>query len=114
MLVYNTDICIAYKDERGVYKFDHTSIFNLYNISKKLPVESFNKNGKSIRFTVKCSMCDGEHSYEYQINELMKHEMIIGGCEVLNKPIFILGKPMKVLNFIKQYNKINKEVYVML
>jgi hypothetical protein len=113
-LVYNTDVCIAYKNKQGVYGFDHTSMFNLYDISKRFPIEGFKKQGKTIRFEVKCSICDEKHIFEYQINDLINREMIIGGCEVVNKPILVLGKPMKVLNFIRKYNEINKEIYAML
>jgi hypothetical protein len=111
VLVYNTDICIAYKDRLGIYKFDNATIFNLY---KSYPLGSFERNGKNLRIVMKCPICDEEHVFEYHINDLLKRKMTIGGCELVNKPIFVFGSPAMVLSFIKRNNEINKMIYAML
>jgi hypothetical protein len=114
ILVCNTDICIAYKNKLGVYKIKNISLFNLNNIVEILPVESFRKQGREISFSIKCPICDEKHSYSYCIGDVLKRQMIIGGCEITSKPVFIFGNTIKVLGFIEKYNEVNRKIYAML
>lgn len=113
-MVYGTNISIAFKDELGLYKIENTTLFQLSTMSRVFPVKDYKVQGKEISFKVKCPICDEYHHYIYHVNDLMRREIIIGGCETTSTPIFVLGNRIKVLNFINRYNEVNKQIYAML
>lgn len=114
ILVYSTDISIAFKDKLGLYKIKNITLFDLHTLSQLFPITDFKMQDKEVNFSVKCPICDNNHLYRYTINEFIKKEMIIGGCEDIGKPIFVFGNQFKVLRFIDRYNEINKKIYAML
>jgi hypothetical protein len=115
MLIYNTDLGIALKEKSGLYRMCSVSLFNLNGISKFFPLVSLEKgDNRELVFGVTCTMCGEKHHYNYSLSELIKRDMLIGGCQVTGKPVFIIGKYNKIENFINRHNEINKQIYEML
>jgi hypothetical protein len=114
ILVYNTDISIAFREKTGNYNKINASIFRLKDIMKKAPVTEMKVQlGKQISFKAKCSVCGEVHTYVYSAHDVMKREMTIGGCETTGKPIMFIGRENKINNIVDRYNEINKKIYAM-
>lgn len=114
-MLFNTEISIALKDSFGRYEiidfsiFDFTKINNRYNwLQIKL-----NKN-KQIVFNVKCILCGKNHYYRYSVCDIVKRDILIGGCEVLGIPLFYIGNKEKVLQKIGRYVESNSIISSMI
>lgn len=115
MLMYNTELSIALKDNSGLYKMCSVSLFNLNEISKVFPRIEFKKmDNKELVFNVVCTFCGEEHRYTYSLCDLIKRDMLIGGCYVSGKPVFVIGKHSKIEGFINRHNEISKQICEML
>lgn len=114
-MLYNTELKIAVKDMESRYNMVDTSIFELKSAGKSLPdfqVELM--KSKEIQVEVKCPICGERHETRYGVRELLRKQLIIGGCELTGTPIYFLGKPIKISKYINKYNEINNKIYAML
>ena len=114
-MILNTIISIAFKNVYGEYVTKEMSIFEMDkvgNIISNLDIK-FNKNHE-ITLKFKCQLCDMWHYYDYNLNELMKKDMIIFGCESYGGPSLIIGNTEKVKKFVSTYRDVNRKVYAMM
>jgi len=114
-LVLDTNIAMALKDSNGQYKVEELTIFEMESINTRFPFLSveFHK-GNEMKIKVKCSMCGEYHFYKYNINELLRTNMVIGGCEQLALPIFFIGKNEKVISKVNEHIQTIKKIYAMI
>ena len=115
MLLYDTNLSLALKNEIGQYEVREFILFEINNSSikfEKIHIK-YTKN-KEIRFKVKCPICNKYHYYTYSLDNFFKREMIIGGCDLLGEQIFFIGKTKKVYERINKYMEIKNKVYAML
>lgn len=114
-MLYNTELKIAFKDTDSRYNMVDTSIFELASTSEHLPnFQSKITKSKEIQVKIKCPICGDYHEARYGIRELLKKQLIIGGCEVTGSPVYYLGKPIKISKYISKYNEVNNKIYAML
>lgn len=114
-MLYNFDIRIAVKDSRNCYKSYDLSIFKLKSISDYLPsVNAKINRSKKIYVRYNCPICGEEHECNYNIKDLLRKQLIIGGCDITGSPVYFIGNPIKVSKYISKYNEINNKVYAML
>ena len=114
-MIFDTSIAMALKNSNGQYKICELTIFEIESINNKFPSIKIkvNKNNELI-MKVKCSLCGEYHFYHYNINELMKRNMVIGGCEQLALPIFFIGKNQKVIEKVNEHRKAIEKIYAMI
>lgn len=113
-MLFNTDISIALKNFQGFYDIETFSVFEINKINKNFTSLEIKNYNKAIFFKVKCPHCGKHHNYKYSINEFIKKELIIGGCEVLGLPLFYMGDYNRVNKRVSRYNNINKQLYAMI
>ncbi len=114
-MLYNTELKIAVKDIDNRYNSVDISIFELDSSRKHLPnFQSKIIKAKEIRVKVKCPICGECHESKYGLSDLIKKQMLIGGCEITGTPIYFVGTPLKVNKYINKYNEINNKIYAML
>jgi hypothetical protein len=115
LMLYNTELKIAVKDMESRYNMVDTSIFEIESTSKHLPnFQSKLLRSKEIQVKIKCPICVEYHETKYGIRELLKKQLVIGGCELTGTPVYFLGKPMKISKYISKYNEVNNKIYAML
>lgn len=115
VLLIDTDISIALKNLYGEYEIKEISLFELGKLRSGFPsLEVILNRNKEINFRIKCPLCGEYHYYNYNIKDLLKKDMLIGGCEILGMPIFYIGNCSKVYQRISKYNKINKAICAMI
>lgn len=113
-MVLNTNISIALKDFNGCYVLQKFSIFETNELNKSFSSLGVEIYDKTLCFKVKCSLCGKYHYYKYNINELIKKGLTVGGCEVLGLPLFYIGRYEKVNQIVSRHNNINKQICAML
>jgi hypothetical protein len=114
-LIFDTDIAMALKDYNGQYKVCELTIFEIESINTRFPSLNIKVNkGNEIVIKVKCLLCGEEHSYHYNIKEILKRNMVIGGCEQLALPIFFIGKNQKVIEKVNEHRKTTEKIYAMI
>lgn len=114
-MLYNTELRIAIKDVENRYNSMDTSVFQLENFENHLPNFQLRiTKPKEIDIDIKCPICGECHESKYSLSDLIRKQMIIGGCEVTGLPIYFIGKPIKVSKYINRYNEINNKIYAML
>lgn len=114
-LILDTNIAMALKDSNGQYKVEELTIFEIESMRTKFPCLYVKLNkGDEILIEVKCSLCGDYHSYHYNINELLKTNMVIGGCEQLALPIFFIGKNEKVIKKVNEHRQTIEKIYAMI
>ncbi|HCW04010.1 MAG TPA: hypothetical protein DGK91_05415 [Clostridium sp.] len=114
-MLYNFDFRIAVKDKKNCYKTYDVSIFKLKSISDYLPnINTITTRSRKIYVKYKCPICGEEHENNYSIKDLLRKQLIVGGCELTGSPVYFIGKPIKVSKYISKYNEINSKVYAML
>lgn len=114
-MIYNTELKIAVKNCAGRYCSKDTSIFELTNVTEHIPslYIAINRQ-REIVVKVKCPICGEEHKYTYNIKDLLKRQMSIGGCEITGEPVCFIGKALKVSKFISKYDMISEKIYAMI
>lgn len=113
-MLFNTDISIALKNFEGFYDLETFSIFETNKISENFTSLEIKNCNKIISFKVRCPHCGKYHNYKYSINEFIKKELIVGGCEILGLPLFYMGNYNKVNKKVSRHNNINKQLYAMI
>jgi hypothetical protein len=114
-LIFDTNIAMALKNSNGQYKVYQLTIFEIESINTRFPSLNLKVNkGNEIVIKVKCSLCGEDHFYHYNISELLKRNMVIGGCEELALPIFFIGKNQKVIEKVNDHRKTIEKIYAMI
>ena len=111
-LIFDTNIAMALKNSNGEYRVYEMTIFEIESMKTRFPSLSVKLHqGNEISIVVKCSLCGENHFYNYNINELLKRDMVIGGCEQLALPIFLIGKNQKVIEKVNEHRETIKKFY---
>jgi hypothetical protein len=111
-MLYNTDICLAVKNEQGRYIIRKFTVFELDNIFSSIPSFKLKtRKQKEIVFSVKCSLCGENHEYNFRTNEFLKRDMLAGGCETTGMPLFFIGKYERVNAHTQKHNEICSKFY---
>ena len=115
-MVFDTNIAIALKNYNGQYKVEELTIFELESMKTKFASLSSVEvqKGNDLVMKLKCPLCGENHFYHYNTNELLKRNMVIGGCEQLGLPIFLIGKNEKVIEKVKEHRQSIEKVYAMI
>jgi hypothetical protein len=114
-LIFDTNIAVALKNSNGEYKIEELTIFELENINIRFSTLNVEiHKGNEIVIMAKCPLCGEGHLYYYNINELLKRNMVIGGCEQLALPIFFIGKNEKVIQKVKEHRQTIKKIRAMI
>ncbi len=114
-MLYNFVIRLAVKDLSNCYKSYDLSIFKLKSISDYLPnINVTITKAKRILVRYNCPICGEEHEISYNIKDLIRKQLIIGGCDITGSPVYFIGQPIKVSKYISKYNEINSKIYAML
>ena len=114
-MIFDTNIAMALKNSKGEYKVEQLTIFEIESMNIRFPslnIEFY--KGNEIVIKVKCSLCGESHFYHYNISELLKKNMVIGGCEQLALPIFLIGKNQKVIEKVNEHRKVIDRIYAMI
>ena len=114
-MILDTNIAMALKESNGQYKVEELTIFELECMKSKFPCLHVKiRKGSEMLIKVKCSLCGEYHSYHYNINELLKTNMVIGGCEQLALPIFFIGKNEKVIKKVNEHRQTIEKIYALI
>lgn len=114
-MLINSKISIALKNAYDQYEIKEISIFEIEKLEKAFPCIQINSKGhKQFSFTMKCPLCGEAHYYKYNINDFLKREVIIGGCETLGVPLFYIGNESKVHERINKVNEQKSDLIIML
>ncbi|MCJ7690588.1 MAG: hypothetical protein MUO60_14915 [Clostridiaceae bacterium] len=114
-MIFDTNIAMALKDSNGQYRVCELTIFEIESINTRYTSLNLKvNNGNEIVIKVKCSLCGEDHSYNYNVKELLKRDMVIGGCEQLALPIFFIGKNKKVIEKVNEHRKTIEKIYAMI
>ncbi|MCR3758363.1 hypothetical protein [Clostridium felsineum] len=113
-MTFNTSIVIALKNKYGSYDINEVTIFELKELNILYDNFELHVENKKINIKIKCNVCDEYHNFSYNISDIFKREVLIGGCETLGIPVIFIGRPDKVENRIKKYSETNKKLYMMI
>jgi hypothetical protein len=114
-VLINSQISIAIKNAYDQYEIKEISIFEIEKLKKVLPcIQIKTKGHKDFNFTIRCPLCSEEHSFKYNINEFLKREVVIGGCETLGIPLFYIGNKSKVHERIDKVNEQKSDIIAMI
>lgn len=105
-MIFDTSFSIAIKDNLGKYHIEDFTLFEVEKINEKLNHVKIkiNKN-REIIINLRCTLCEGNHRYVYNISDLNKTKLIVGGCKILGNPIMFIGKPYDVRHHIDKIEK---------
>ncbi|WP_373897931.1 hypothetical protein ACER0A_010085 [Haloimpatiens sp. FM7315] len=110
-MILNTKITFAIKSSESKYLIVETDMFKIKNLHDKIHFLNVKIKNKDIMFQIECPLCEKNHKYIYPINNFINKDLLIGGCETLNAPLFLLGKEKSVRKMVKLYENINSEIY---
>jgi hypothetical protein len=114
-LLLNTEVCFALKNNFGEYETKDVSVFEIDKINKSFSsLEIKLVRNREVSFKLKCPLCGDYHNYNYSLNDFIRREMVIGGCESLGMPLFFVGSSRKVKQRINKFNDINREKIAMI
>lgn len=114
-MIFDTNIAMALKNSNGQYKVYEMTIFEIESVNTRISSLNLKVNkGNEIVMKVKCPLCGEYHSYHYNVVELLKRNMVIGGCEQLALPIFFIGKNQKVIEKANEHRKTIEKIYAMI
>jgi hypothetical protein len=114
-VLINSQISIAIKNAYDKYEIKEISIFEIEKVKKYFScVQIKTKGHREFSFTIKCPLCSEIHSYKYNINEFLKREVVIGGCETLGIPLFYIGNESKVHERIDKVNDQKSDIIAMI
>ncbi|APH22748.1 hypothetical protein CF088_08030 [Clostridium botulinum] len=113
-MIIQTELGIAIKNAFGKYELIDFSLFNTSKINEYELGLTINKSNKgSIVITAKCHICNNIHKYNYNIDEFLKREIIVGGCEILGIPLFYIGNKSTIEERVYKQNQIFDKIYMM-
>ncbi|WP_353505389.1 hypothetical protein [Clostridium sp. Marseille-Q2269] len=113
-MIIQTELGIAIKNAFGKYELVDFSLFNISKINKyKLGLSANSINKNTIAITVRCHICNNIHRYNYNIDEFLKRETIVGGCEVLGMPLFYIGNKATIEERVYKQNRIFDKIYML-
>ncbi len=113
-MIIQTELGIAIKNTFGKYELIDFSLFNTSKINEYELGLTINKSNKgSIVITAKCHICNNIHKYNYNIDEFLKREIIVGGCEILGIPLFYIGNKSTIEERVYKQNQIFDKIYMM-
>jgi len=111
-MLYNALVNIAVRNTIGEYTIKDFNIFEIEkNNSVFSTVDVKNYKNKELVFKVLCPYCSEYHYYKYGINEIIKRDMVIGGCHIMGYPIIFIGNYSYISEKIMQFRKVNKRIY---
>ena len=114
-MIFDTNIAMALKNSKGEYKIEELTIFEIESMNNRFPSLNIELNkGNEIVIMAKCPLCGEGHLYHYNVNELLKRNMVIGGCEQLALPIFFIGKNQKVIQKVTEHRQTIKRIHAMI
>lgn len=114
-MIFETNMGIAIKTLEGNYILKKFSLFNLNKIKENSTFLDMSfLNNKILSLKIKCVFCENIHHYKYSIDEFIRKDMIIGGCDALGLPILYIGNCKVVEKEIIKYNKVNTRIYAMI
>lgn len=114
-MIFDTNIAMALKNSNGQYEVEELTIFEIESMNTRFPSLNIEfHRGNEIAIEVKCSLCGESHIYNYSIIELLKRNMVIGGCEQLALPIFLIGKNSKVIAKVNEHRQTIEKIYAMI
>lgn len=114
-MIFDTNIAVALKNCNSEYKIEELTIFEMESMNTRFTSLSVEINkGSEIVLKVKCPLCTDNHFYYYNINDLLKRNMVIGGCEQLALPIFFIGKNLKVIEKVNEHKQTIKRIRAMI
>lgn len=109
-MLLNTNIVIALKDAFNKYTIKKTNIFKIKQINNKITPFEISIKNRELILKVDCPLCSRVHVYKYKLNSLVNREMLIGGCETLNTPLFFIGEENSVMKRINKYEQVNEQL----
>ena len=110
-LLLNTEVSFALKNTSGQYEIKEFSLFEMDKVKKDFPsIEMYLNKNKEFSFGLRCPLCGEHHRYSYNLNEFLKRDMVIGGCESLGMPLFFIGNQRKVHQRIKGINEASRKI----
>jgi len=110
-MLYNALVNIAVRNSIGEYEIKGFSIFETAkNNFAFSTVEIKNYKNKELVFKVLCPYCSEHHYYKYRINEIIKRDMLIGGCHIMGYPIMFIGNYNYISEKIMQFSQVNKKI----
>lgn len=113
-MTFNTSIAVAMKSRYGGYNIREITIFELKKADALFDNFELELKNKKIKIKFKCPICDKYHNFSYNICDVYKREILIGGCETLGVPIILLGRVDKVKYRLEKYIEINKKAYMLI
>lgn len=111
-MIVDTSVSMALKNEFGKYNIKCINLFKIEetnNLFDSVKVRLKSKNTVMIKFL--CPLCGKHHVFNYCVSDMITQEIIVCGCKILGTPVLFIGEDLKVKQRVKQYNKINKEMY---
>lgn len=113
-MICDTSYSIALKKTNGKYIIKEVSLFNLSGFNESNENLFLDFKNKELNINIKCSLCEGYHTYKYSLKQLKTCKFIIGGCVTLGEAIFIIGKNEDVQNYVTKQEIMIKKIYAML
>ncbi|MCC9293683.1 hypothetical protein ACFHWD_05045 [Clostridium sp. MT-14] len=114
-MILQTNISVAARNSEGKYDIKNFSVFDVNKINESFTSLKISLvNNKILLLSVQCELCGNIHYFRYNINYLVRKDIIIGGCEILGFPILYIGNYNVIKNKILKYNEIKEKIYALI